>query len=264
LSVPSTGNLGIDISIAIVTGGAVTTWLTLLFDRTSKRRQEYIEISKEKILRITRIETQAMQMSSYLHGISNILNAEDKGKKFDHLYFMYLTGKYVHAWNEILNNTGYIQLDNIDSENVIQELAQHFYVKLQKSCLIGPKNLAKLYTLINEYPRYNAFIEKILSYDSRFQYSQYEELESKFKEYLVWIHNDQDDSKKEKKAILCRAEWFYRLFSIEVNLTYRIFYGEKDVTRHYQNKELLDREFLDYLAENHPVYFNRLRKMKII
>ena len=49
VEIPSTGNIGLDISIAIVTGGAVTTWLTLLFDRLSKKREEYLGISNRKL-----------------------------------------------------------------------------------------------------------------------------------------------------------------------------------------------------------------------
>ncbi len=57
--IPTTGNIGVDISIVLVTGGAVTTWLTLFFDRLSKKREEYIDITKEKINKITQAQSRA-------------------------------------------------------------------------------------------------------------------------------------------------------------------------------------------------------------
>lgn len=44
--IPSTHNPSLDIAIAIITGGAVTTWLTLFFDNLNRKRTIEIDLTR--------------------------------------------------------------------------------------------------------------------------------------------------------------------------------------------------------------------------
>jgi hypothetical protein len=52
VEIPSTGNIGIDISIAIISGGVVTTWLTFLVDYLRKRKEEYMDKLRDNLQNI--------------------------------------------------------------------------------------------------------------------------------------------------------------------------------------------------------------------
>jgi hypothetical protein len=72
-TIPSTGSIEIDITIALIAGGAVTTWLTLLFDRLATRRAEYIDISKQKIAKISSAEIMYTHIHNYFSQVSRFL-----------------------------------------------------------------------------------------------------------------------------------------------------------------------------------------------
>jgi hypothetical protein len=111
----------------LIAGGAVTTWLTLLFDRTSKRRQEYLGLCKDKISKISKIEPRYYKISSFLKIVARLIDGGDVYR------FMYFIGKYLNSWWDILDTNGYIPLDDIYGEDVLQEFVQYTYLKLKGS-----------------------------------------------------------------------------------------------------------------------------------
>ena len=66
---PSTQNQWLDGVIIILTGGAVTTWLTFFFDNRSRKRQIFLDVSKHKIENLSKIIPIYSHLATFSIGI---------------------------------------------------------------------------------------------------------------------------------------------------------------------------------------------------
>jgi hypothetical protein len=255
-TIPSTGNIGIDISIALITGGAITTWLTLLFDRLSKKRQEYIDLSREKITKIQNADIVYMQVSSYSQEIADLLKNKGSWVEKDYLKCIHNIGLYLYKWRRFFLDVGYMQLDDLDSENVIQSLGQNLLSLLVDDRSIGIQKVVALRSMVSDDISINSFIEGIpfdQPTDSRTVV---------YVAYKTWLNRMASEPDK-LKDIINKLEWYTPLISLELNLTYGIFYGQKHLKNFYRH-HCLPKELLKYLEDDHPDYYNRLDKLGLI
>ena len=63
--IPSTGNIGVDISIALI-AGAWNYMVNPLLNRLQIKKEEHMDITKQKIANIATFETVTMQIASSL------------------------------------------------------------------------------------------------------------------------------------------------------------------------------------------------------
>jgi hypothetical protein len=61
--------------------------------------------------------------------------------------------------NLLLDTNGYIQLDDIYGEDVLQEFVQCTYLKLRDHELMGQERLSRLVNLVKENPPFSSFKE---------------------------------------------------------------------------------------------------------
>jgi hypothetical protein len=181
--IPSLGNIGADISIALITGGAVTTWLTLFFDRRSKKRLEYVDLAKEKIKRISQSQVICANIGSYILGIGRLLVNASVTERLQEDMCIYYIAQYISTTNRLLKDFGFVQFDNLYTENVINRLAMSYRMELYSE--IGYDDCTALSVMITPKTYYNSFVAEL------HQAKNLETLNS-FKNYLNLLKLDKD------------------------------------------------------------------------
>lgn len=138
--IPSTGNIGVDISIALIAGGA-NYMVNPLLNRLQMKKEEHMDITKQKIAKIATFETVTMQIASSLFQVAAIL---DKKTKNDSDYDRCVCNivVYLYKWRSLLRESGFIQLDNIYNETLIQNLAESLFAMLLNEPAVGLQKIA--------------------------------------------------------------------------------------------------------------------------
>jgi hypothetical protein len=258
VEIPSTGNIGLDISIAIVTGGVVTTWLTLLFDRLQRKRDEYLDISKMKMSKIALSETRSTRISSYLSAISNLLFIKKKEsvlKERDMQRCVYYIAMYLYESRRMFLETASLQLDDFYSENLLTQLFDELFIRLVNDDVIGPVKVYALIDIIDDKSSFNSFFSEIdMSSPTP------NERRKLYDKYVEWINKLGD---KDLGHLAEVSGWCQEVWLLELNLVYRLFYGDKHLKNYYQ-QNCISPKLVEFLATKHTNYYQKLHKLKLL
>jgi hypothetical protein len=147
---------------------------------------------------------------------------------------------------------GVLQFRNIQVEDTLLPLLTHIRAKLSDSTYtnkLDESSLLKLGGLINETTTYEAF-ESALE-----QSIIYGMTTSLLKEM---------EQKGHFKQISDHSRWCVVLMYLELNIMYESYYGKKDLRATYTQQHKLEEDLLLHLMANHPEYYKRLRRLKLV
>lgn len=254
-----TGNTLIDVVLsAVITGGAAVTLLSLLLDRLSKKREEYLELIKEKIKKFREKEAFIMLLASNYYRLNEVLGEHLLGEsqQLNYRLCIFYICNIFNLIGKLSSGGGLVQLDNVWVENIISELIGIVHRTVQDNDLVYKLSLAdihRLRTLIDEKYDFNEFQLSIISNV---------ENATAYVKTLQCIHELQE--KKGLNELQQKSFWISWLIYIEVNLMYEIYYGKHQIRRYYEVFSPLPRELLVYLYNSHPDYYNRLYKHGVV
>lgn len=235
---PSSGIMPFDIAIILLTGGAVTTWLTLLFDNLQKNRSLLLDINKHKIeILSTMIPTFARIASS-----SGNLSTEFRKSEPDPTLCLYLLCQLFLANQEALIKAGGIQLTSNVGEKVVVSLISDVYIYFLE---IGLESIHYMRGLVKKETSFYVFKNEIIIYNMPFYYK-----------FLNFI-NDLDDERRKELQLKC--QWLYQVLNFEMNQLYQHWYTGERVTIP------IDDQFINYLrgSEERKPFIDRLNRLNI-
>jgi hypothetical protein len=254
-----TGNLLLDtIIFSILTGGGVISLLTLLSDRLTKRRTDYVNMSSERIKKFSNSQLIYIHLASYYAALSSQLKGrlEKKGEIHYELCIFYMCN-ILYLLHKFTKQVGIVQLDNLYVEWTIWELMLTLYNKIQDPKLANKINYhdaSRLRMLINDKTTYQSYYELI--------HGNEEEVYNIAKKWLSGIEEKEDELEDLEK----KSRWYSKLINIEVMLMYEIYYGKNHIHKSFREEKhtYLDNDLLLYLENSHPGYYRRLVKLKIV
>jgi len=234
---PDTGNLVLNIIIVLVAGGAVTTWLTFIFDNLSKKRAEHIDISKQKIDAISKSKPKFYQLANYYIEIARLLDFKVEDRNWNRI--LYVGCKIILIRNCIFEEYGAIQLNNLLAETIIDSFGLEFVKKISDDF-----DKSRMQNIAEAYPSYSMLVK-----------------------YLDKITEDKDDVKglydklknvlsaEDSKQLRKFCSWYGQLLNFELNQIYSRWYEDKPQIRS------LDQDLQDYLEDNYYDYYKRLTSL---
>jgi hypothetical protein len=222
----------------LVSGGVITTVLTLFANWLIKRRQQRVDMSKIKIQTITKVVPLYNQIALYnSSNLSYELGKDNQDR--DAVLMLYYICNIMNIRKQIIKKIGDIQLDNIDAERIIGNLYNNIITRIKGH--FGHVDSDRMLHLVDNDIAYHRFHQKVSSGNDNDLYQK----------FVHWIYGEEITSEIERN---CR--WFAELIMYELNYVYRIWYNEPpDIFR-------LSQDLLNYLATNHPKYYHRIMKIE--
>jgi hypothetical protein len=240
---PSTGIGWLDISILLVTGGVVTTWLTLLFDYLHNKRSLLLDISKHKIETLSNmIPTYARLATSSIH-LSREL--KKSSNEFDYTICLYLFSHIFYALQEMQQKAGGIQLTNNAGEKVVSSLLYDINSFFLSDTTMGFESVHFMRGLIKNDTNFYQFKYEIIADKKQFL--------SKFSDFI----NNMGNTKR--KDLQNKCDWLYRVIIFETNQVYRHWYARESISIS------IDDDFMTYLrsSEKTKPFIDRLNHTNI-
>src|SRR5215203_3705949 len=150
---PLTGITWLDIVVTIVAGSIGTTFLTSWINNRIQKRQEIVEVSKQKIESISKSKPKFVQLASYYAEIARHLGEKVEEPSWRKMF--YVTGKIFLLRNCIYEEFGAIQLNNLEAEDIVNTFGREFVLRFEDLDRYLMQNL------VESYPRYDMFVENI-------------------------------------------------------------------------------------------------------
>jgi hypothetical protein len=209
----------------LLTGGLITTGLTLFVNWLIKRRQQRVDMSKIKIQTITQVAPLYNQISLYNScNLSHELNKPNQDR--DAVLMMYYICNTMNIREQIKKKIGDIQFDNIEAERIIGDLYRNIITPIKEN--FGHVDLSRMIHLVDNDLSYHEFHHKVSDSDNDL-----------FQKFVLWIYRENVVSELERN---CR--WFAQLIMYELNHVYWIWYNEPpDLSK-------ISPDLLNYLANN--------------
>jgi hypothetical protein len=168
---------------------------------------------------------------------------------------------YLHTWRILFHEVGFIQLDNMYSEAVLSE---NFH-RLGNELVNRPDGLEKIATMRDEFSKdisFASFVSQIPSSYPGYPDHPKTVVYNNFKNWLTNLRS-KPELNSSKQEIIDAGERFHYLVKLELNLTYKLFYGDRHIKDYYR-RNCLPHELLKYLEEKHPEYYRRVEKLHLI
>lgn len=227
-------------ALTLLAGGTVAaTAITLFSNWLLKRREERLDISKQKMSEITKSMPNYTQMASYYKALAVQLSEQKK----DQTICLYYTCRALCLQRQLFIKVGAFQLDDLDAESILAKLSGELLTTLSKELSITER--LKLTDLISETSTFDDFLNTI-------SLPHNQALVQRFYSWLNTSNSLQELSKN--------CTWFRDLLIFEINHVYELWYGTNP---EYYNKDTLKPELFKYLEEKHPLFANRIRNYRI-
>lgn len=144
----------------LVSGGVITTVLTLFANWLIKRRQQRVDMSKIKIQTITKVVPLYNQIALYNSwNLSYELGKDNQDR--DAVLMLYYICNIMNIRKQIIKKIGDIQLDNIDAERIIGNLYNNIITRIKGH--FGHVDSDRMLHLVDNDIAYHRFHQKVSS-----------------------------------------------------------------------------------------------------
>jgi hypothetical protein len=226
----------------LASGGFITALITVGANELSKRRQNEIEIKKQRMEILSQYISLYNRLALYTNwNISwNIREAKKNEKPIDYPLIMYYVCDFLQLRKQLIHSLGTLQFDNLDADEIINNIERAIVGIIKKE--FDEIKFSKLCYLVDDNTPYHKFYEKINENENK-------ELFEKFKNLL---NNEETKINLEK---YCR--WYSQLIMFELTHIYKIW---------YHNEPKFSKISPDLKGElekddEHPNYYKRIKKI---
>jgi hypothetical protein len=220
---------------AILSASGVMIFLFESFrDWRFKRREEYIEQSKQKIDIISKAVPYYNQLAMNCWNFGWNLRENENP---DYKYLMYFMCNMLHFRHEIISKFGDLQFDNLQAERIMNNLWQNIHSKI--IVYFNYIDISKLRDLVNNDLPYHKFQANLND--------ENKELYDKFVSWLLMEISFTDLDELQNKCM-----WYSQLIMLELNHVYRLWYNEEP-------PHILDDGLKEYLKNNERKYYDRIK-----
>jgi hypothetical protein len=227
----STTTLSILLTV-IISGGIVAGLFEWFRNWVTKRREEYIDMSKIRLDSLSKSIPYYSRMRTY----QMLLWTELEKDSIDSALSLYYICNIVNLTDEYMETVGGWQLDNLQAETIIQECLAYLFDELLE---LGYPDINKMIYAAKDNRSYHSFRD-MLSNNKDF-----------YERFTKWLM-------KEKRPIELakRSRWFYELLSLELYHCYKLWYGEEP------SPSDLSKDTIEYIKTKYPKYFKRITSFK--
>lgn len=219
------------LATAIISSGVLVALIESFRDWLFKRREEYVELTKQKIDIISKATAYYNQIAFNCVQFSRELG---KGiKERDVMLCMYHLCIILELKQKIRFLFGDIQLDNLEAEEIIDKFFGKIVYSVKNT--FNSLEYSKFSYLTKDYIPYHLFYNNVQENEKA--------LYGKFSE---WISN------KELTELTQYSQWYAELIMFELNHIYAVWYGDEP------KFSKLSPKLRQYLLTEHQDYHNRL------
>jgi hypothetical protein len=222
---------------AILSSGVAVALIESFRNWLFKRREEFIEQSKQKIDTISKATPYYNQLAMNSWNFSEAL-AESKNPDYERL--MYNMCNMLYFRHQIIQKFGDLQFDNLQAEKVIYTLWSDISTVIEKK--FGYLDTSRLRYLVENNIPYHKFHDIILNENKDLYYK-----------FVEWLKTEVTNEDKEH---LKKGMWYTQLIQLELNHIYKSWYGEEPPL-------VLRPELKEYLATEQPKYYDRIKSFHL-
>ena len=229
----------------IVSGGIVAGLFEGLRNWLARRREEYMDLSKIKMEKVSDALPYYNKMNHYFNSIKNYADHDSKTSNEERRFifhsreFLFFIGKVLNISDQYFEKFGGMQLDSIEAEEILTHILTEFPAVIRRK--LGFKELSLLKNNLVKNGDHDFFYHE-------FEYTLgfYSELKTKFENEILL-----DIKTMTELRNLC--VYFVDISVFELNHNFRIWYGED------QNYKHLDPQTLRFIMLNYPSYYQRIK-----
>jgi hypothetical protein len=260
---PTTGILLLDILLSLVGSGALLIGIAnIINDRSVKKRSDYIELSKYKIEQISNYKPLILNQARFFKKLFYILSRGQDNA--DPIQALFVIGNILKIDKEINNNYGFMQLDNLHAEEVLNHI--RIFIINEISIFLKPEDPSRIISLVTEHNDFHQY---------------YKIVETKYYDLLEKIHKF--IYTKKFNDIKNYSSFFSELIIFEMNHIYKLWYKKtpryltlsKELRKHIENQsnmkievkenmtegELKKLEYQQQIKHQYQSYNKRIRQM---
>ena len=222
----------------LISGGVITTLLTLFVNWLIKKRQHKVDMSKLKIQTMTKVAPLYNRLA--LHNSWNLSDELRKPRQDrDPVRMMYYLCNIMNIHRQIVRKIGDILLENLDAEHIISNIYRDITTSVERN--FGYIDSSRLLHMVDDDMPYHVFHERVSAGSENDLYQK----------FVHWIYKDETS-----EEIARNCTWFAQLIMYELNYVYKIWYDEPP------DRFRLNRNLQEYLATNHQRYYHRIIKIE--
>ncbi len=237
----------LELFLSIIIGGSVVAgtyeWIRQYLTR---RREEFVDMSKKKMDVIEKSAPLLTQLGTYSYAISSQLQLQPSQRDPDVCLYHFCNFLYIH--NSIFTKFGGLQLGSLAAENIIVDFTDFVLFSLKQG--MDYESIHRMRTMTNGTPNFYLFKKSVLPF--------HPDLKDRFSKWLETIRPADDDVLT--PCLAKKTLWLNQLIDIEINHIYSLWYNrEPDAI--YQIEETGLKDFLIKNKEYHD-YLDRIGSME--
>lgn len=239
----------------IISGGIVAGIFEGIRNWFAKKREEYIDISKTKMEKISNALPYYNKFVYYFLTIGNYINHVSKENNPDFLHqkyskeYLYYIGILLNLLDNFNKEFGALQLDSIAAENILSNIIPEYQKTIRRKIGFNYFSIlsSDLVRRDNDYFNFHEFDSKFME-NHNFISSVYDDLRVEFENKILSDENTMD-------KLYELGSCFVDILVFEVNHSFKLWYGQG------QKYENLKPTTLRYIILNSPKYYKRITNL---
>jgi len=219
----------------LFSGGIITAVITYFANRLSAKRQNDIEIKKQRMKILSKYASLYNRLALYTTwNISQKIRNSKNGKDIDYPLVMYYVCDFLQLRKQMICSLGTLQFENQEAETIINNFERAIIDIIKKE--FNEIEFSILSCLVDENNPYHKFYDKINENEK--------ELFEKFKKFV--------ENYKDSLEANCR--YYSELIMLEFSHIYTIWYKQEPGFSKLSDK------LRKKLKEDYPDYYKRISK----
>ncbi|MFZ0514483.1 MAG: hypothetical protein WAM14_22960, partial [Candidatus Nitrosopolaris sp.] len=207
-----TGIPGLDATIAVIGGGLIAAFVTIGGNEFTRKRQDRVEVAKQKIDATSKRLPTYVQLATYHRGLYSEVNKVASGTKLDPKRCLFYVCDILQLETSMFKEGGYV-LDDLDAEEIIYRLGSTIPLMISRD--FHPYYASVMRSLVEGNVSYHEFCDNLL---------QNNEIYNKFKKWLSASRASLKRARELEESVK-KSLWYSELITLELNHLYKRWYG---------------------------------------